>query len=95
MTSQNSPGESTDFFDAAMNRVHRAVTQNWKEMRRQFRSIDQTGSGIISPDDFRQVLRNIHVDLSEDEFYHITCYFDKDMSGTMGYNQFLRRFLTS
>lgn len=83
---------SAQFFDAMM-RIQDTVSSHWKEMRRQFRMFDPTGSGVVDSADFRYVLRQFSVNLDEDEFYHLMQYYDKHMDGKIGYNDFIRAYL--
>ncbi|KAL4233424.1 EF-hand calcium-binding domain-containing protein 6 [Mactra antiquata] len=83
---------SAQFFDAMM-RLQNSVSTNWKEMRRSFRSIDPTGSGLIDSMEFRHILRQFNVNLDEDEFYHLMSYYDKNMDGKLCYNDFIRAYL--
>ena len=76
-----------------MMRLRDTVTQNWKEMRRSFRSADPTGMGVVDSNVFRQVLRQYSVNLTEDEFFHLLSYYDKNMDGLIGYNDFIRAYL--
>ena len=77
----------------AMVRIRDNVLANWKDMRRNFRKDDASGSGAVSPYHFRNVLRQFNVNLNEDEFYHIMTYFDKGMTGNISYNDFIGHFL--
>jgi Ca2+-binding EF-hand superfamily protein len=42
---------------------------------------------------FLQVLRQFRVNLSEEEFFHLTSFFDKNTTGKISYNDFLQGFL--
>lgn len=74
-------------------RLQDTVSSNWKEMRRQFRILDPSGTGLVDSIDFRSVLRQFSVNLDEDEFYHLMQYYDKNMDGKIGYNDFIRAYL--
>ena len=76
-----------------MMRLRDTVTQNWKEMRRVFRSVDPTGMGLVDSNEFRRVLRQFSVNLTEDEFFHLLSYYDKNMDGYIVYNDFIRAYL--
>ncbi|XP_006816237.1 EF-hand calcium-binding domain-containing protein 6-like [Saccoglossus kowalevskii] len=86
-------GVVSDNLMEAMLRVRECVVQNWKQMRRTFRAIDTTAIGTVSPLEFRSVLRQFNINLSEDEFFHLMTYYDKEMSGRVSYNDFLRAYL--
>lgn len=77
----------------AMLRVRDCVTKNWKKMRRTFRAIDPTAQGVITSLEFRGVLRQYNINLSEEEFFHLMTYYDKKLEGKVSYNDFLRAFL--
>lgn len=90
---QRSAGStSVQFFDAMM-RIRETVTSNWKEMRRMFRQIDTSSTGLVEAPEFRYVLRQFNVNLDEDEFYHLLSYYDKHMDGKLNYNDFIRAYL--
>ncbi|KAG7455922.1 hypothetical protein MATL_G00246150 [Megalops atlanticus] len=78
----------------AMLRIHGPVQRFWRPMRQSFITFDRTRSGHISLGDFRQVLRQYSISLSEDEVFHLSSYFDKNLSGKISYNDFLHTFLT-
>ncbi|OWF48504.1 EF-hand calcium-binding domain-containing protein 6 [Mizuhopecten yessoensis] len=86
-------GPTSNQFYEAMVRVRDCVMQNWKEMRRNFRSIDPGNSGNVEAVDFRRVLRQFNMNLSEEEFYHLVSYYDKSLEGTVNYNDFIRAYL--
>ncbi|XP_051979272.1 EF-hand calcium-binding domain-containing protein 6 isoform X2 [Xyrauchen texanus] len=77
----------------AMLRISRPIQLVWKQMRQRFVSFDKEHTGKISLQDFRKVLRQYSVNLSEEEFFHFTSFFDKNISGKISYNDFLRMFL--
>ncbi|XP_063052437.1 EF-hand calcium-binding domain-containing protein 6 [Engraulis encrasicolus] len=77
----------------AMLRIHGTIHQFWRSLKQSFLAFDKARSRKISVQNFRRVLRLYHINLSEEEFFHITSYFDKDMSGKIYYNEFLGTFL--
>ncbi|XP_072165535.1 EF-hand calcium-binding domain-containing protein 6-like isoform X2 [Diadema setosum] len=77
----------------AMLRIRDNIVSNWKKMRRIFRTIDPTAEGVISTLQFRDVLRQFSINLSEEEFYQLMSYYDKDLNGKVSYNDFIRAFL--
>ena len=62
-------------------------------MRKDFRKIDPDSRGVISPMDFRQILKNYNANLSEEEFFHVISYYDKNRTGAVNYNAFINAFL--
>lgn len=87
------PGSISTNMVEAMLRVRDCVTKNWKKMRRTFRAIDPTAQGVITSLEFRGVLRQYNINLSEEEFFHLMTYYDKKLEGKVSYNDFLRAFL--
>ncbi|XDV52956.1 hypothetical protein PO909_021587 [Leuciscus waleckii] len=77
----------------AMLRISRPIQLVWRQMRQKFTSFDKERTGMISLQDFRKVLRQYSVNLSEEEFFHFTSFFDSNLSGRISYNDFLRIFL--
>eukprot|EP00063_Salmo_salar_P033741 XP_014008576.1 PREDICTED: EF-hand calcium-binding domain-containing protein 6 isoform X4 [Salmo salar] len=77
----------------AMLRLYDPVQQVWRSLRQNFVTFDHNRSGKISIKEFRKVLRQFRVNLSEEEFFHLTSFFDKNTTGKISYNDFLRGFL--
>ncbi|KAM3858865.1 EF-hand calcium-binding domain-containing protein 6-like [Diretmus argenteus] len=77
----------------AMLRIYEVVRLSWRSIRRCFLTSDRGRTGNISTQDFRKVLRHFSVNLSEEEFFHLSSYFDASAAGTISYNDFLRAFL--
>ncbi|XP_055048571.2 EF-hand calcium-binding domain-containing protein 6 isoform X3 [Misgurnus anguillicaudatus] len=88
-----SAGPLSDQCIEAMLRISKPVQVFWRQMRQKFISFDKERSGHISLQDFRKVLRQFSVNLSEEEFFHFTSFFDNNISGKISYNDFLRIFL--
>ncbi|KAG6923920.1 EF-hand calcium binding domain 6, partial [Chelydra serpentina] len=88
-----SPGPQSLTFFNAMLRIQPQILHCWRPMRRTFKSFDENGSGLLSVQDFRQVLRQYHINLTEEEFFHILEFYDKSLSSKISYNDFLRAFL--
>ncbi|XP_066264763.1 EF-hand calcium-binding domain-containing protein 6-like isoform X1 [Branchiostoma lanceolatum] len=85
--------ESSLLYDA-MLRMRDVIMAEWQRMRRTFRAIDAKGEGFVSPVDFRQVLKEYGINLSEEEFFHLMTFYDKGMVGKISYNDFLRAYLS-
>ncbi|XP_034529546.1 EF-hand calcium-binding domain-containing protein 6 [Notolabrus celidotus] len=77
----------------AMLRIYDVVHSSWTSIRRCFLTSDRAHTGNVSTQDFRKVLRHFSVDLSEEEFFHLSSYFDADTKGKICYNNFLWTFL--
>ncbi|XP_051886687.1 EF-hand calcium-binding domain-containing protein 6-like [Pristis pectinata] len=88
-----SPGTEHETFTQLMMRIQPCITKCWKLMRRTFKTYDETGNGYLSLFLFRQVLQQYGINLSEEEFYYLSSYYDKHLQGTISYNEFLRVFL--
>nr|XP_008109631.1 PREDICTED: EF-hand calcium-binding domain-containing protein 6 [Anolis carolinensis] len=84
--------QSPTFFNAMM-RIQPQILHCWRPMRRTFKFHDESGTGQLSVQDFRQVLRKYGINLSEEEFFHILEYYDKSLTSKISYNEFLRAFL--
>ncbi|XP_048658972.1 LOW QUALITY PROTEIN: EF-hand calcium-binding domain-containing protein 6 [Marmota marmota marmota] len=77
----------------ALLRIQPKILQCWRPMRRSFKSYDEGRTGLLSVADFRKVLRQYSINLSEEEFFHVLEYYDKTLSSRVAYNDFLRAFL--
>ncbi|XP_030206054.1 EF-hand calcium-binding domain-containing protein 6 [Gadus morhua] len=74
-------------------RVDRAVRLSWRSIRQAFATYDPDRTGRISTQDFRKVLQCFSVRLTEEDFFHLSSYFDAGALGTISYNDFLRAYL--
>ncbi|XP_062424890.1 EF-hand calcium-binding domain-containing protein 6 [Rhea pennata] len=88
-----SPGPQTTSFFSAMLRIQPQILHCWRPMRRTFKSYDESRTGLLSIPDFRQVLREYCINLTEEELFNILEYYDKTLSSKISYNDFLRAFL--
>ncbi|CAK6444005.1 unnamed protein product [Pipistrellus nathusii] len=86
-------GAETSSFYSALLRIQPKVMHCWRPMRRAFKACDEGGTGLVGVTDFRKVLRQFSINLSEEEFFHILEYYDKTLSSRLSYNDFLRAFL--
>ncbi|XP_042191044.1 EF-hand calcium-binding domain-containing protein 6 isoform X2 [Callorhinchus milii] len=87
------PGVQHLIFTHFMMRIQARVTECWKLMRRTFKNYDDDACGCISLHSFKQVLQQYGIFMSEEEYYHLSTYYDKDLKGIISYNEFLRAFL--
>jgi len=76
-----------------MATIRAPIRRDWKEMRRAFRALDKSGAGTCSLPEFRQMMRKFKMDLNEEEFFHLFSFYDKNMTGRISYNDFLRAHL--
>ncbi|NXA39963.1 EFCB6 protein, partial [Eudromia elegans] len=88
-----SPGPQTTAFFSAMLRIQPQILHCWRPMRRTFKSYDESRTGLLNIPDFRQVLREYSINLTEEELFNILEYYDKTLSSKISYNDFLRAFL--
>ncbi|XP_053318206.1 EF-hand calcium-binding domain-containing protein 6 [Spea bombifrons] len=88
-----SSGAQGPVFLEAMLRIQPKIRDCWRPMRRAFVACDDPRTGYITIPDFKQVLQKFGINLSEDEFFHIAGYFDKDLESKISYNDFLSEFL--
>ncbi|MEJ1271423.1 EF-hand calcium binding domain 6 [Cricetulus griseus] len=86
-------GAETQSFYSALLRIQPKIVHCWRPMRRTFKAYDENGTGLLSVADFRKVLRQYSINLSEEEFFHVLEYYDKSLSSKISYNDFLRAFL--
>ncbi|XP_035283637.1 EF-hand calcium-binding domain-containing protein 6 isoform X1 [Anguilla anguilla] len=77
----------------AMLRMLSSVRRLRRPMRQSFVACDPLRTGQISIGDLKQVLGQYGISLSQDEVFHLTSYFDKNLSGKISYNHFLHTFL--
>ncbi|NXP50628.1 EFCB6 protein, partial [Heliornis fulica] len=88
-----SPGPQTPSFSRAMLRIQPQVLHCWRPMKRTFKSYDESHTGLLHIADFRQVLHDYHIDVTEEELFHILEYYDKNLSSKISYNDFLQAFI--
>jgi Ca2+-binding EF-hand superfamily protein len=62
-------------------------------MLRNFREFDPSSIGVVDCEDFRQVLRNFNVNLTEDEFSHLIGRHGNQGNCLLSYNDFIKEFL--
>ncbi|XP_045691090.1 EF-hand calcium-binding domain-containing protein 6 [Phyllostomus hastatus] len=86
-------GAETSSFYLALLRIQPKILHCWRPMRRTFKAYDAGSTGLVGVADFRKVLREYSINLSEEEFFHILEYYDKTLSSKISYNDFLRAFL--
>lgn len=56
-------------------------------------ALDKSGSGTCSLIEFRQMMKKFKIDLNEEEFFHLFSFYDKNITGKISYNDFLRAHL--
>ncbi|NXC42542.1 EFCB6 protein, partial [Penelope pileata] len=88
-----SPGPQSMSFYSAMLRIQPQILHCWRPMKRTFKSYDESHTGLLNVADFRQILHEYKIKLSEEELFNILEYYDKTLSSKISYNDFLRAFL--
>ncbi|NWH47746.1 EFCB6 protein, partial [Fregata magnificens] len=88
-----SPGPQTTLFFSTMLRIQPQILHCWRPMKRTFKSYDESRTGLLHVADFRQVLHEYSIDLTEEELFNILEYYDKTLSSKISYNDFLRAFI--
>lgn len=76
-----------------VSRVKECVSQHWKDMRREFRMVDKDGFGTVSELEFRKILRQYNINLSEGEFERLACNYERSASGDISYSDFVKQFM--
>lgn len=64
------------------------MQMHWNKISRAFTEMDRGKTGRLSRDDFVYMCHRIGAELTEKEMDHIMSKFDKDMNGTVDYNEF-------
>ncbi|KAM6321217.1 LOW QUALITY PROTEIN: EF-hand calcium-binding domain-containing protein 6 [Aegotheles albertisi] len=88
-----SPGPQTTSFFSVMLRIQPQILRCWRSMKRTFRSYDEGHTGLLHIADFKQVLHEYSINLTEEELFNIFEYYDKNLSSKISYNDFLRAFI--
>ncbi|NXK24485.1 EFCB6 protein, partial [Arenaria interpres] len=88
-----SPGPQTTSFFSTMLRIQPQILHCWRPMKRTFQSYDESHTGLLQVADFRQVLQEYGINLTEEELFNILEYYDKNLSSKISYNDFLRAFI--
>lgn len=64
-------GVETQSFYSALLRIQPKIVHCWRSMRRTFKTYDENWTGLLSVADFRKVLHQYSINLSEEEFFHV------------------------
>ncbi|NXP13230.1 EFCB6 protein, partial [Thinocorus orbignyianus] len=87
------PGPQTTSFYSTMLRIQPQILHCWRPMKRTFKSYDESRTGLLHTADFRQVLREYNINLTEKDLFNILEYYDNNLSSKISYNDFLRAFV--
>ena len=71
------------------------LIQDWKSLRRAFRKMDVNNTGYLTVTDFKHVLKECQIHVSDDDLYHILCEFDEELNGKISYEEFLSQLLNT
>lgn len=77
----------------ALKRLRQCVMKNWRLMQRSFQVADPSKTDHVDIITFRQILKCHNVNLTEEEFFQIMSFYDKNFSASINYFSFLRAFL--
>ncbi|KAF2729460.1 regulatory protein calmodulin [Polyplosphaeria fusca] len=82
---------SIDFDEFLQMMAHNMKTGDFEEeMRAAFKVFDRDGSGTISADELRNVMKSLGEALSDDEIDEMLKEADADGNGTIDYNEFVQ-----
>ncbi|KAM6961515.1 EF-hand calcium-binding domain-containing protein 6 [Tautogolabrus adspersus] len=93
LPTQTSQGVLSRSCVDVMLRIYDVIRSSWTSIRRCFLASNRARTGSVSVQDFRKVLRHFRVSLSEEEFFHLSSFFDADTTGKICYDNFLWTFL--
>ncbi|XP_025099016.1 EF-hand calcium-binding domain-containing protein 6-like [Pomacea canaliculata] len=69
--------------------IRNKLIKHWKNLRRAFQHNDRSHTGYLSVTDFKRVLKECNIPVSQEDLYHIVSEFDEDMDGKISYVEFL------
>jgi len=78
--------------DAAEAHLLNKLVQQWSQVGHAFRHFDQDKNGLISEQEFRQVLGGLGINVKPSECTKLLHRFDIDLSGGLDYNEFVGQF---
>ena len=64
-----------------------------KSIKRAFKKADVNGDGVLSIQEFRNLLKSCNLKVNAEDFYHIISQFDENMDGKIAYPQFLAQIM--
>ncbi|XP_076445077.1 EF-hand calcium-binding domain-containing protein 6-like isoform X2 [Babylonia areolata] len=73
----------------AMIRIRNKLIKHWKNLRRAFQKHDKGRTGELTVTDFKRVLAECSMPVTEEDLYHILTEFDSNMNGRISYHEFL------
>ncbi|KAL8573501.1 hypothetical protein ACOMHN_047772 [Nucella lapillus] len=77
----------------ALTLIRQKLLKQYKSLRRGFTTNDRSKCGYLSMEDFKRVLSECSVPVSDPDLYHLLSEFDADMDGRVSYPEFLDALL--
>jgi Ca2+-binding EF-hand superfamily protein len=74
--------------------IRRKVRESWKNLQFAFQHADRDGTGIIRPNDLREVLESFDIILADTQFNALVAKLDSDGDGSISYEEFFGFFST-
>ncbi|XP_069055700.1 EF-hand calcium-binding domain-containing protein 6-like [Pleurodeles waltl] len=74
---------------ALSTRLQKKLPSEWKTLRRACKKLDADGSGYLSLQDFKSVLKLCNLTLDQNEVYQLMSKYDQNMDGQIHYRTFL------
>jgi len=82
------------YLNILIVRLKREIRDEWKQVRRMFKANDRSATGTCTAMELKQTLQKFKILVNDEEFYHLMTYFDKNMTGKVNYNEFLKVLLS-
>lgn len=70
----------------------RNKVKSLKSLRTTFRNFDEDKNGTINIPEFKNMIRTLNLDLSDDDIIEIIKFIDKDFNGVLDYQEFCDKF---
>ncbi|EDV26886.1 uncharacterized protein TRIADDRAFT_54259 [Trichoplax adhaerens] len=86
-------GDTNVYLADVFIRIKGSIKQQWKSIRRTCKSYDSKNTGYVTQLQFRDILHQYRVDISEDDFFQLMVYYNKDLTNKIQYNEFLKQCL--
>eukprot|EP00002_Diphylleia_rotans_P003297 TRINITY_DN1224_c0_g1_i7.p1 TRINITY_DN1224_c0_g1~~TRINITY_DN1224_c0_g1_i7.p1 ORF type:complete len:1276 (+),score=333.18 TRINITY_DN1224_c0_g1_i7:143-3970(+) len=74
-------------------KVAQRITGGHFEIRRAFRCFDRDGSGQITESEFKEMLVNYAINVTEEDLHELVKYIDSEGRGYVGFNDFIDKCL--
>ncbi|CAF0760256.1 unnamed protein product [Brachionus calyciflorus] len=90
---ENLPSSRLDMNDPFIIKLRMKLSENYKDLRREFKKHDSNQSGFVNISGFKESLKYLKVNFNEDDMYTLMRRLDKDVTGMINYNKFINEFL--